>query len=440
MKHRITLIAIILLLPLFLFAGGSKEEDVTVITWWHSNSGVLQEATDELVANFNETIGREQHLRVEPVYQGKANDVLVKLKAVSAENNLDSYPDLVQLDATGVIDVVNSDFILYTEDMASKAGDTLSFLQDNTRVSMTYKGKVIGMPFNSSVILYYYNKTLFDQLGLEPPETIDELIAIAPRLVDKDSRGNILRYAFTNIPTTYELTAFIGAQDGISYMTDKENGHIGTPTKTVFEENGTLARFLKKWKELYQTGGLENSSSNITSSFAAGKTASFLASSSNLTTVLGAVDGRFEVGVAPLFTINPGDKAGVNVGGGALFAIDKKDDQRSKAVWTFLRYATGKEAQFKWHRKTGYLPVNKETYTMAEYKTFTEENPLFKIAADELKASNPGIVGVWIPSGYQIYYSFMSNIKKMLEEDISVDKTVLTMQREIDGYLKDYNV
>lgn len=438
---KLNLLLLFLTLSLLLFAKGGKESENNriTITWWHSNSGIIQEATDELVKEFNQTIGKERNIIVEAVYQGKSNDVLVKMKAVTANNNRKDFPDIVQLDATGVIDVVSSDFIKYIDEIAKINNDDTSFLQENIKESMMYKGRLIGMPFNSSTILYYYNKTLFDEKTLSVPENIEDLIKIAPLLIDKDDKGNITRYAFSNIPTTYELSAFIGAQNGLSYLTDMENGHTGTPTRTVFKEEGTLKNFLEKWKKLYRTGGLENASSGITASFVAGKTASFLASSSNLTSIIGSIGGRFELGIAPLFKINEQDKGGVNVGGGALFVLDKGDDKRLEAVWTFLKYATGKDAQLEWHMKTGYLPVNKQTYEMEEYKAFIKEKPLFEIPKKQLENSNPGIVGVWIPSGYQIYYSFMSNIKKMLTDNIPIDETVLIMQREIDGYLKDYN-
>lgn len=438
------LIAIsLLLLPFALFAAGSKETQETepiTITWWHSNSGILQEATEELISSFNTTVGKEKGIKVEAIYQGKANDVLVKLKAVTADTDTSQYPDIVQLDASGALDIVSSNIVTYTQDLAEKYNDDLSFLQENTKESLMYKDRLIGMPFNASTILYYYNKTAFDEQNLTPPETIDELIQIAPLLVQIDAKGNTTRYAFSNIPTTYELTALLGSQNGVSYITDMENGHQGTPTKTVFKENGTFKNLLTKWKKLYATGGLENASSGITASFVAGKTASFLASTSNLTTIIQSVGNRFELGVAPCFRINENDKGGVNVGGGALYAVTKDNSKQEAAVWEFLKYATSKEAQLKWHIKTGYLPVNKETYEMNEYKSFITQNPLFEVPAKQLFASNPKIVGVWIPSGYQIYYSFMSNIKKMLTDNISVDATVNAMQKEIDGYLKDYNV
>ena len=439
MKKITVFIISLLLVSLSIYAAGSSENsDVIHLVWWHSNSGVLGEATDALVEEFNKTTGAETGIEVGAVYQGSANDTLTRVKTVAQTGNTDDLPDLVQLDATGVVDMSTYENIYYIDDLAAANGDDLSFMLDHALESMRYKGKVIGLPFNASTILFYYNKTLFDSLGYEAPHTLDELIEMAPSLIEKDAKGNISRYALANVPTTYELCAFIGMQNGLSYITDMKNGHEGTPTHTVFREEGTLKAFLEKWRELYQTGGLYNLTSGVSAEFAAGRTACMLASTSSLTSVLEAVGNRFELGVAPLPMVDEDATGGVNLGGGALFTF-QKDSERESAVWTFMKFLTSAQAQLYWHIETGYLPVNRYTYEMNEYNAHCEENPLFRVASDQLLASNPEVVGLWIPNAYQVYYSFQSNIRSMLEENLSIDETVSRMADEIDGYLDDFN-
>lgn len=439
MKKMTVLIISLLLVSLSIYAAGSSEKsDAVHLVWWHSNSGVLGEAADALVDEFNRTTGAGMGIEVEAVYQGSANDTLTRVKTVAQTGNADDLPDLVQLDATGVVDMSTYENIYYIDDLAAANGDDLSFMLDHALESMRYKGKVIGLPFNASTILFYYNKTLFDSLGYGAPQTLDELIEMAPSLIERDAKGNISRYALANVPTTYELCAFIGMQNGLSYITDMKNGHDGTPTHTVFREEGTLKAFLEKWRELYQTGGLYNLTSGVSAEFAAGRTACMLASTSSLTSVLEAVGNRFELGVAPLPMVNENATGGVNLGGGALFTFHK-DSERESAVWTFMKFLTSAQAQLYWHIETGYLPVNRYTYEMDEYNAHCDENPLFRVASDQLLASNPEVVGLWIPNAYQVYYSFQSNIRSMLEEDLSIDDTVTRMADEIDGYLDDFN-
>ena len=104
-----------------------------------------------------------------------------------------------------------------------------------------------------------------------------------------------------------------------------------------------------------------------------------------------------------------------------------------------MKYLTSAESQLTWHIKTGYLPVNKDTYNLDEFKTHCEQNPEFKVASDQLLASNPKVVGLWIPNGYEVYYAFQSNIKAMLEENISIEETVDKMTNEIDIGLDAFN-
>lgn len=437
--RKVLAIMLLAAAPFLLFAGGSSEQNVKTITWWHSNSGILGEAADALVEEFNSTTGAENGIRVEAIYQGSANDTLTKVRAVWQAGDTSQLPDLVQLDSTGVVDMSTNPDIYYVEDLAAAQGDDLSFILDHALESMRYKGKVIGLPFNASTLLFYYNKTAFDEAGLEAPETLDDLIAAAPLLTQRDGNGNITRYAIASVPTTYELCSFIGMQNGLSFITDMSNGHDGTPTRTVFRKEGTLAAFLTKWRELYQTGGLNNLTSGVSAEFAAGRTASMLASTSNLTSVLEAIDGRFELGVASVPKVDENATGGVNLSGGALFTFHKTEETES-AVWTFMKFLTSASSQLEWHIATGYLPVNRDTYNMEEYIAHCQANPLFQVASDQLLASNPKVVGLWIPSAYQVYYSFQSNIRSMLENGGDIEETVARMADEIDGYLDEFHI
>jgi len=428
-------------MALGLFAQGKKENDtqgITTITWWHSNSGLLQEATDAMVGRFNETIGKEQGIKVQAVYQGKASDVLTKIKAIDQGGNNSSLPDLVQLDAQAILDIRDNPVLIDAETLAKENNYDLSQIVESARLSQTYKGKMIGMPFNSSTILLYYNKTAFDQAGIkEAPKTLDELATDSQRLLLKDDKGTILRYGFSGVPTTYELCAWLGQQNGLSLICDMNNGHDGIPQKMLFDSNGTMDNFLTKWKQLYATGALDTATSGISASFASGKTVMMVASTSQLTTTLEMIGDRFELGVANLPAVDDKATGGVNIGGGALYTLDNASNH-SKETWQFVQFAVSAEEQLAWHIATGYFPVNSGTYELDAFKQHVQDNPLFGIAIKQMRESNPQLQGIWVPSSYQIYYAFQSGILKMLTENKDVHETTLSLAKEIDGYLTDY--
>lgn len=427
MKKMIAL-SLLLMAGMMLFARGSKESGKTVVEIWHSNSGPSGTAFDEIVDDFNSTIGEEKGIVIEAIYQGLANDVLTKVKA-AASADISSLPDIAQLDATACLDMRNADYLILPE----SADIEISEIHPAAIEALMSDKGLLGVPFNASSLLFYYNKTLFDSLSLNPPETLDDFAAIAPLLGEKDSTGKVTRYAFAGVPATYELGAFIGAQKGLSYIVDEKNGHMGTPSKVLFEEDGTFRNFLGHWKALYDTGFVNNITSGISTEFAAGRTATMLASSSSLTAVINTVDGRFEVGTAFVPMTDEEATGGVNIGGGAFFLFDSSD-----AVKTVIEYFVSQDVQMKWAEDTGYLAINTALYDNPEYLAFLDENPAFKVATEQMLQSNPAVTSIWLPSAYQIYYSFQSEIRAVTEDGKDIDEAVHDMatliQRAIDEY------
>lgn len=452
LRNRIGMaILVIMSCTAVLFAAGSKEpSDTTVgntpvrVSFWHPNSGLLGEAMTALVSEFNSTIGAEKGIRVEEVYQGKAADVATKLRASLQANRKTDLPDLAQLDATGVMDVRDSELMIPMQRLVEEdPGFSLDQLQEGTVLSMTYRGVMIGMPFNASTILLYYNKDAFREAGLDPekpPRTLAELASYAARLVKRSPDGqSVLRYGFAGVPTTYELVSWIGQQNGVSYLTDKLNGHEGNPTRVLFDTDGTMARFLDEWRNVYASGGLGNMTSDVRQQFIAGKTAMFVISTSSLATVIDSVAGRFELGVGYLPQVDETSTGGVNIGGGAIFAFDNDNDPGKSASWEFLKFLMSPESQLFWHQKTGYFPVSKATYDLPAFHAHIARNPLFKVAIDQLHDSDPRIQSVWWPNSYQAYYEIQNGILEMLEKHVPTEETVRNLAAVLNRFMDEYN-
>ena len=426
--RRLILIISSLLIGAVLFAGGASESGKTTVEIWHSNAGIAGNAFEEIVDEFNSTIGEEKGIVIEPIYQGAANDVLTKVKAAATADR-SSLPDIAQLDATACLDMKNADYLILPQDINL---DTSYIMPSAIEALMSDRG-LLGIPFNASSLLFFYNKTLFDSLSLDPPETLDDFAEIAPLLGEKDSNGKITRYAFAGVPATYELGTFIGAQNGISYFVDMQNGHMGTPEKVLLEDEGTFRNFLVHWKNLYDTGWVNNITSGISTEFAAGRTATMLSSSSDIASVIKNVGGRFEVGTAFVPKTDENATGGVNIGGGSFFIFTPSD-----AVRTVLEYFISENVQLKWAEETGYMPINTDLYDNPDYLSFLSENPQFKVAMDQTEASNPKVTSIWLPSAYQIYYSFQSTIRAVTEDGMDIDAAVhemaLIIQKAIDEY------
>ena len=83
-----------------------------------------------------------------------------------------------------------------------------------------------------------------------------------------------------------------------------------------------------------------------------------VASTSNLSTVIQMVGDRFELGVAPFPMVDEQATGGVNVGGGALYALDNGSGNEN-LTWQFVKFATSGTA-LAWHIQR-LFPVNEGT-------------------------------------------------------------------------------
>lgn len=421
--RKLTLIFIIIAMavaaPLFA-AGGKENAETAKVTIWHSAQGSNATVFEEIAQTFNDTIGKEKGIEIEAIYQGKANDVLTSVNAASGTGNL---PDIAMMDATAATDMNHSQYLVTVDKLGIDTSDILACGIS----SYTSENGLLALPFNASALLYYYNKTLYDSLGVNPPKTLDDMVEVMKKTGAKD------RAAFAGVPATFELTTLIGAQNGLSYMLNNRNGHDGAATEVLFGKEGTYKTFLEKWKAVYDTGFYSPITSGVTAEFTSGRCAAMLASSSNLASVINSVSGEFEIGVAKVPMVNEKATGGTVISGGALFSFTD-----SPAVKTVLEYMISPDVQAKWSEATGYVPVSTKAYETEAYKAFLEKNPQYKVAIESLLDSNPGLANVWVPSAYSVYYSFQSNIADVLNGK-DIDTAVSDMVSIVEGAIASYS-
>ncbi|WP_010233022.1 ABC transporter substrate-binding protein [Clostridium arbusti] len=414
----------------------------TEIVLWHAMGGNGGAALKGIVDNFNNTIGKEKKISVKAVFQGTYQDTDTKLKAVIQANNVKNMPDLVQSASLGVFTIKESKNTLWMADLQKKYPElNLSDIEPNALAAASYKGRLLGMPFSNSTMLMYYNKNQYKEAGLDqekPAATLDELADQVEKLTKK--QGNkVVRYGMVHQLNFYAPMSWIAMQNGGSYLVDKQNGRDGNPTKVVFGENGTMKEVLTKWQKIYKTGGLDYTGTDAMKRFSAGETSIFLGSTASLPAILDQIGGKFELGTAFLPKVNEGDNIGVATGGSALYALNKNDKNKEKAMVEFLKYMSSPETQFKWHTGTGYFPVNKKTYDLPEMKEHLNKNPLFKTAIDQLHKSSPKLQEMWMPS-FQEFESFETDtVTSILDGKIDMNTGINEMVEKGNQLINNYN-
>ena len=161
-------------------------ENPVEIEFWHAMSGPNEAAVNQLVEDFNATVGQEKGITVKPIYQGAYNDLKSKvtaaIKAKTAPAISQAYPDWVAeyLQSGAVVELDN---YIFHEEVGIENFDDIAeaYRKENSQ----YEGnKFYSLPFNKSTEVLYYNKTFFEEHNLTVPTTWAEMEEVSKQITE----------------------------------------------------------------------------------------------------------------------------------------------------------------------------------------------------------------------------------------------------------------
>ena len=422
-----------------LLAGCSNKNqvanDVTELTFWHSMGGKGGEAITALVDAFNES---QDEIRVVAEYQGAYDDAVNKLKSSALGN---AGPDIMQLYEIGTKWMIDSEYAIPMQDFIDEEGYDVSHLEENILDYYTIDDKLYSMPFNTSTPILYYNKTAFEEVGLNPevaPTNFDEILEYSEKLTKKS--GNITeRYGYAMQIYGWFFEQFLIKQQ-LDYA-NEGNGRDNQATAVTFDTNQGALNIINGWKTLVDSGLIANFGRNgdaVTDSFASGKVAMTIASTASLTDIKSKINDTFELGTAYFPAVSSTDEGGVSIGGASLWIMDKGDDDKAKAAFEFIKFMVSADVQAQWAQATGYFSVNKEEYEIPSMVEYLNNNPEFQTAIDQLREPNNqsgALLGVFPEARAAIE----ENIEKVLNNELSASEAVLNLTKTINQALEKYN-
>ena len=354
----------------------SAENPIT-ISFWYAYGGKNREVTEALIRDFNKT---HPKIKVSGTYQGDYFESLAKLR-VSARTDLgpvvthvvgESLPALWK---SGILE----DLEPYA---AGKNGhqpmDQADFIPALTQHGYFDYGSesvpLFSLPFNRSTPIAFYNKRLFAEANVKPPETWAELETVSATL---SAPAPEQRWGF-EAPIDWWFWLAMVHQNGGSVL--DQHG------KAAFAEAG--AEPLRLWSSMihdkksmkHPPGRDYNAWEATNTDFLNERVAMIWTSTAFLAYF--EENAKFDFGTAFL----PGHKKRAVPTGGTFFVVMKKKSQAEKnAAWTFTEWMTAKEQTIRWSQKTGYMPVRKSALDTPEMKDFYAKHPNYKTAMDQLK-------------------------------------------------------
>lgn len=421
-----------------------QQDGLITLSFWHSMAEQPGILFNTFVREFNEGIGAEKGIVVEAIFQGQYADATAKLRPLLHTRRTAAMPDIMQMDATGVVDFLNSDLAWTVDDALARDRDfDLSQIVEAPLRAWNYGGRQLGLPVSASTTIMYYNRSILDAAGISaPPTTFDEIIEISQRLPRVNVNNQRLT-AYAQQPHTPNIANWIGQMPGqggvnASYLVDNRNGRDGIATRLVADTESTLLTFLRAWQNMYDAGAILNVSDGLTNLFLTQQIVFFTSSSAHLTNLRDQIDGRFELGTAFFPRVHENSNFGATVSGSALFMFNRGNPARTDAAWEFVKFMTSADIQARLAAATGYIPVN---YGAKEQQIYIDHVTGFPQAATglaQLEVTSPDMLGVIVGPSRNFFFELINQVSTMLEQRRTPEETVTNMARALNLLLHDF--
>jgi sn-glycerol 3-phosphate transport system substrate-binding protein len=369
----------------------AAKPNTTKITFWYGLTGNLGNVVRQTVNLYNQS---QDKYYVEPIQQPNYDDTINKLSASLSGGNL---PNVVQIYDIGTQRMIDSKRIIPVQDLIDRDKlDLVNDLEPAVRNYYTIGGKLYSMPFNSSAPVMYFDKKAFREAGLDPEKkiwTYDEVNDAAKKLTKKDAGGKITRAGVGFTAYSWIFEQELATQTAL--FAEPNNGREQRATKLSFNNPSgeNWLNFLKKLQDdgvstYFGRDGGANSTARD-SAYVQGTTAITFNSIAGLRGYISSAEqagNKIEIGVA--YIPRPtGAKGGVIIGGASLWITDQGSKEQQEAAWDFMKWTARPEVQAFWSSNTGYYPIRKATYEVADMKAALAKYPQFQVAVDQLRAT-----------------------------------------------------
>lgn len=373
----------------------SSEEIVTEITepveisFWHAMSGDLEKTLEKLTDKFMEA---NPNITVNLQNQSTYNDLQQKMTATLASPK--DLPTLTQAYPHWMINAMQDELLVdlkpYIEN-ETIGSENYNDMLEGFKTASEIDGKIYGMPFNKSTEVIWYNKTLFDELGLEVPTTFEEFAQVAKTITEKKGIVGAGFDALNNFYTTYLKNK------GVDFNSETDVTSAESVEAANYYLDGIKEGYFRiAGTDMYLSGPFANETLGM-----------YVGSNAGESFVKQGVDGKFEVGVAPY----PAES--VMQQGTDLYMFSNATAEQRTAAFEFLKFLTSTENQITWGVETGYIPATHAAISSDEYKN---SGSLVSSILEEATSKNLFIndVAQGVDSAY--------NESRVVMEDILADK------------------
>lgn len=422
MKKFLSLtLALIMLLSTSLALAEGIDYSVTEpteVVFWHS---ISNDANIDLLNTMIEDFESQYPLiDIVPEYIGGYNVINTELVAVNAAGvglpgvAIINVPRLANYGQSGIVE----DLTPYIEATNYDLSDFGPGFID----AMNVDGMQVAMPFMQSGQIFFYNKTVCEELNIAFPDQWEDMEAYCRTIYDATGKP-----AFTVLGADnayfYCLFCNVGA-----YMINDDGVTTGLDKPEALD----LIKQLYDWKQKGYIDWLVTDAANTGRlNFVTGETMGLLYTSTLYNNYKETAEG-FEVGIA----LPPKALTQYHfVAGGTLIMPAKNDQKIKNAAWEFIKFLTGTKYQLDWAMSTSYFPTRLSAMEPSEkYTQYLELLPEMKNVVEHLE--------VYVKKTQHPLFDtcgdiFENNLAKIMVEGVDPDTGWAMLVEEMNDYLAD---
>ncbi|MFK9091513.1 ABC transporter substrate-binding protein [Bacillus salipaludis] len=328
-------------------ADPEKKDGVTTITFWHENTGVGEEAINDVVDAFNK---KHKDIQVKAVYTAANESQNEKLLTAVAGGN---PPDVSWFDRFKVGSWAEEGSLTDLTEFAEKDGIQKDQYYPFAWDEANYKGKLYAMPVDTDARMLFYNKDAFKKAGLDPekpPKTIAELESMAEKLTVKEGK-RFKQIGFIPWYNQGWLYSW-GWPFGGSFYDQKTNKVTANDPK-IIESLQWMTDYAKKYNVEDIAGFTDSKGSGAMDPFLTGQLAMHIGGNWSISGYL-KYKPDLNYGVAPIPTPSGTDYTSWS---GGMAVVIPKGAKHPKEAWEFVKFFGSEEGQELYNGKYKTLSV-----------------------------------------------------------------------------------
>lgn len=360
---------IFLLLAVLLLCTGcsgtvKKEEVPTTITVWHVYGGQVDSPLNDLIEQFNRTVGKEQQINVQVTSVSNTNTIHeLVLAAANREPGATELPDLFISYPKTVMALPDDSILVDYKDYLSE--EELSAFLPAFLEEGTVNDRLVILPVAKSTEIMFINQTIFDRFSQATGVTLEDL----------DTWERLFKAAEIYAQWTDEQTPDIPGDAKPMFVHDYYFNYFQVGTESMgedfFQGEGLALgpAFQIAWEPLAKAalkGGVWLKGGYATEAIRTGDSIVSVASSASIlyySDVVTYPDNTSEditLISRPCPVFENGDKLVMQRGAG--FCLVRSTPEREQAAVSFLKWLTEPECNVAFVTRTGYMPVTRAAF------------------------------------------------------------------------------